>query len=53
MMDYLSINLSYIDIISFLNVYSLNKMFYKKVEEKSELFLKNIELNKTIKNKKK
>ena len=49
MMDYLSINLSYIDIISFLNVYSLNKMFYKKVEEKSELFLKNIELNKTIK----
>ena len=48
-MDYLSINLAYTDIISFLNVYSLNKMFYQKVQEKSELFLKNIELNKNKK----
>ena len=49
LLDDLIINLSYTDILSFLKAYSFNMKLYKLSLEKSEEYLKNLELIKQIK----
>ena len=51
-MDILKINLSYRDLLSFLRAYSLNMKILKIGLKKSEEYLKNLELNKKIQEKK-
>ena len=48
LMDIITINLSYRDLLSFLRVYSLSMKTYKIGLEKREEYLKNLELNKAI-----
>ena len=48
LMDIITINLSYRDLLSFLRVYSLYMKTYKIGLEKREEYLKNLELNKKI-----
>ena len=48
-LDTLTINLSYRDLLSFLRVYTINMKKYNNITKKSEEYLKNLELNKTKK----
>ena len=48
LMDIITINLSYRDLLSFLRVYSLNMKTYKIGLEKREEYLKNLKLNEKI-----